>query len=321
MVWSDPEVQKLAAAFVPAADASDRLQSPSCQDADAQLYQKFGGRRTLPSARAGDGLGQGQYVVTPGGELLASAATADPREVAQMLKNGLARWEQLPRERRLLADAPLPGAAKQWRQCEALYPADGLVLRLTVRDLSRPGDATDAARPDVFTKRWNQDFVWFRKAEVRSLLPAILSKGESCDMPAPLAERLVRLHLLDHVRALNYAWFKPEEVKLAKLRSTVIAVGDGRVFVRFDGATRAAAPAPESRGFESKLAGRATWDPQTEKFTAFELVAVGERWGAGNCNQRNDDIARAPIGVAMVLATNKPEHRICPAFISQYGWK
>ena len=321
MVWSDPEVKKLAAAFVPAADASDRLQSLTCADADARLFQKFGGRRTIPSARAGDGLGQGQYAVAPGGELLASAATADPREVAKMLKAALTRWEQLPRERRLLATPPSREEAKKWQRWESFYPADGLVLRLTVRDLPRPGQAKESGVPGDFRKRWNQDFVWFRKAEARSLLPARLAKGESCDVPRPLTERLVRLHLLDHVRALNYAWFKPEEVELAKLTTTIVEVGSDGIFVRFDGSTKAASPAPESRGYESKLIGRATWDPRKEKFTSFELVAVGDRWGAGNCNQRNDDIARAPMGVAMILAGGQPADRVCPAFISQYGWK
>lgn len=109
-------MQKLAAAFVPAADASDRLQSPTCADADARLFQKFGGRRTIPSVRAGDGLGQGQYAVAPGGELLASAATADPREVAQMLKDALTRWEQLPRERRVLTNPPSREEATRGRK-------------------------------------------------------------------------------------------------------------------------------------------------------------------------------------------------------------
>ncbi len=306
---------------MPAADASDRLQSLTCDDADARLFQKFGGRRTIPSVRAGDGLGQGQYAVTPSGELLASAASADPREVAQMLKDGLTRWEHLPRKQRLLENPPSREAAKKWQRWESLYPADGLVLRLTVRDLPRPGDAKDSGAPSNFAKRWNQDFVWFRKAEARSLLPARLAKGESCDVPRPLVERLVRLHLLDHVRALNYAWFKPAEVEVAQLTATIVDVGGDGISARFDGTTRAATPAPESRGYESKLRGRATWDPRKEKFTVFELVAVGDRWGAGNCNQRNDDTARAPMGVAMILAGDQPADRVCPAFISKYGWQ
>src|SRR5438552_3105408 len=102
LVWSDPEVQKLAASFVPAADASDRLQSKTCKDADAVLFQKFGGRRTMPSQRASEGLGQGQYAVTPSGKLLASCATADPKEVAQMLRTGLEKWAQLSHAERLL---------------------------------------------------------------------------------------------------------------------------------------------------------------------------------------------------------------------------
>src|SRR3954451_24974575 len=153
-VWSDPEVQRLAARFIPAADASDRLQSSSCEDEDALLFRKFGGKRTFPSQRAGEGVGQGQYAVTPGGELLASCATADPREVAAMLKKGLEAWEQLPRARRLSARPPDPKAAGRWRKWERLYPEDGLVLRVISRDLPR------AAVPPHLRGAWNQDYAW-----------------------------------------------------------------------------------------------------------------------------------------------------------------
>ena len=148
-------MQELAAAFVPAADASDRIQSESSTDADALLFQKFGGKRTIASTRAGDGLGQGQYAVAPSGELLASCATAEPKEVARMLKEGLEAWEKLPRERRLLPRAPDPKVAERWRKWERLYPEDGLVLWVVTRDLPRQ---RSERVPPAWRDAWNQDY-------------------------------------------------------------------------------------------------------------------------------------------------------------------
>lgn len=319
MVWSDPEVQKLAAAFVPAADASDRIQNKSIKDPDALLFQKFGGRFTIASSRNGGGIGQGQYAVAPSGELLASCATPDPREVAAMMKQGLEKWKQLPRERRLLADAPDPKAADHWRHWEKPYPEDGLVLRAITRDLPRPaGD--DEKIPAHFRAAWNQDFAWFRKAEARAFLPADPTPGSVHEVPRDLVERLARFHLLDNVRALNYAFFPKEAVEKARLTTTVVAREGDRVSLRFEGETRAATTTPQVQGYAPNLLGRAEYDLKAERFTRFELVAAGDRWGTGNCNQRNDETAPAPMGVVFRLAGDAPADRLPPAFVSHYGW-
>jgi hypothetical protein len=317
LVWSDPEVQKLAAEFVPAADASDRIQSKQSTDADALLFQKFGGKRTFVSSRAGDGLGQGQYAVAPSGELLASCATTDAREVAAMMKAGLEKWKRLPREKRLLAEAPDPKASAGWRRWEKLYPADGLVLRVITRDLPRD-DGKEI--PAHFRNVWNQDYAWFTKDEARAFLPAEPSEGAAHEVPRLLVERLARFHLLDNVRALNYASFPVEAVEKARLTATVVEVDGDRVSLRLDGETRASATDPFEQGYEPKLLGRAEYDVKAGRFTSFELVAVGNRWGTGNCNQRNDDTAPAPMGVVLTMAGDSAAERLPPAFISKYGW-
>jgi hypothetical protein len=313
-VWSDPIVQKLAARFVPAADASDRLQSKSCKDADAVLFQKFGGRRTMPSQRAGDGLGQGQYAVAPSGELLASCATADPREVAQMLRTGLERWNRLSRAQRLLPKPPDAQSAARWRRSEGLYPEDGLVLHVVSRDLPRE------KIPAHFRNAWNQDYAWFRKAEARAFLPPKLTAGAHCAVPRDLVDRLAQFHLIDNVRGLNYAYFPRDAVEKALLTATIVRVSGDVVSVRFEGHTRAAVSVPDKHGYEAKLLGSAQYDRKRQSFAAFELVAVGTRWGAGNCNLRTDDLGPAPLGIALTLAGHEPAERLPPAFIRQYGW-
>ncbi len=69
-----------------------------------------------------------------------------------------------------------------------------------------------------------------------------------------------------------------------------------------------------------KLYGTAKFDPRLEKFTAFELVATGARWGATRFNFREDDRERAPIGFLVTLESDDPMGRVAPAELGNYGW-
>jgi hypothetical protein len=268
----------------------------------------------MPSLRAWEGLGQGQYAVAPSGELLASCASADPKEVAAMLREGLAKWAALPKDKRLLAAPPDPNAANAWRKHDKLYPSDGLVLHSVCKDLPR----TDV--PAQFRDAWNQDFAWFRKAEARSFLPAEVAVGAKHDVPRPLVERLARFNLTDNVRALNYNYFSADQVERARLTTTVTGRDGDTVDVKFEGETLCAKPDPEGYGYEARLLGKATFDLKAGRFTAFELVAVGPRWGKGNCNLRHDDPGPAAMGVVFTLAGDTPADRLSPTHVGRYGW-
>jgi hypothetical protein len=300
-------VQKLAAEFIPAADACDRMQKQTCQDEDALLFQKFSGMRT---SRQGDrGGAQGHYAVAPNGELLASGSTENPKLLAEMLTLALEKWAKLPREKRLLPKAPDPKAADGWRRIEQQYPEDGLVLRVVSRDLKRQ------RWPD-----WNQDYAWFRKDEARAFVPAEPKKDDRHDVPRELVERLARFHLIDNVYALNYTFFPKEAVEKARLTAVVVQVEGDLVSLQLEGETRAALPNPQNIGYEPKLLGLAKYNLKDEKFVSFELVAVGMRWGLGNCNQRHDPNP-APMGIVFTLAGPSPAERLPPAFVSRYDWK
>lgn len=312
-------MQKLAASFVPAADAVDRLQAG--KDADCLLFQKFARQPlTLPARVRGTGSGrdeigvrQGAYAVTPSGMLLASANTPDPRDVAHLLRLALEKWKSLAREQRLLPEAPDPRAADNWRRWAKLYPRDGLVLSVVCRDLPREDI------PDQWRDAWNQDYAWFRQDEARRFLPAALNEGATQKVPRELVERLVRFHLVDNVRARNYDAF-PKECIESALQTTVTRVRGDLVSLRIEGATRVVVTAPENRGYTPKLLGHATYDRRKGSFTTFELLALGMRWGAGNCNQRQDDPGPAPMGVLLTLAGKGHSEQLPPAFISHYGW-
>ena len=218
-------MQKLAAEFVVAADACDRMQKEFCQDEDALLFRKFAKQRTIKKGNRGGA--QGHYAVAPSGELLAACSSADSKVLVEMLKQGLAKWATLPREKRLLPKTPDPKAAENWRRQEKLYPDDGPVLRVVARDQKR------ARWPDS-----NLDYAWFRKDEARALLPAKPKKDAKHDVPRELVQRLARFHLLDNVHALNYTFFPKEAIEKARLTSTVVQVKGDLVSLSFEGETR-----------------------------------------------------------------------------------
>ena len=312
---------------MPAADEVWRLQHG--KDPECVLFQKAAEQghyagRTVPTDTR-----QGIYATAPSGVLLASINTNDPRKMAEMMKKALAKWRDMPRAERLLADDPALRTADVSR-AERFRPADGLVLRVIGRDLPRGEDATPNRQPQA----WNIDFAWFKKDEARAFVPAELKIGATCDVPAAIVRRIARFSLVDAVRGQTPP-FADAHVERAEIRSTVEKVHDHAVSLRFEGATRTehsglwpvdglpngTKPSEQSRGVETRLLGRATFDLATERFTEFEIVAAGLRHGATQYNFRGGDTASAPIGFVVALAADDPAEAIAPAFFGSYGWR
>jgi hypothetical protein len=259
-------------------------------------------------------------MTAPSGVLLASVNTNDPAKMAETLEKALAKWKSLSKEERLMPKDPDPQPADRWRW-ETKYPADGLVLRVNARDLPREKKARDWR-----SAAWNQDFAWFTKDEARGFLEE--------KVPDKLVRRIVRCHLIDDVRGQTGP-FENREVEKAELAAKIENNEGDVVTIRFTGASRASAkgkwpiagfsdmnsPTEQTRGYETTILGRATYDRKKERFTAFELVAVGTRWGGTQYNGRTDDLDPAPMGVTLVLAGDAPADRVPPAFIWAYGWK
>jgi hypothetical protein len=209
------------------------------------------------------------------------------------------------------------------------YPEDGLVLRTTTRDLPRP---EAGAPPDDWRgKAWNQDLAWFKKEEARAFVPDDPKPGARRDVPASLVRRLATLSLVDNVRGETDP-YKEQHVERAELVATVGAVEGGRVTLRLEGATRCVArgrwsidgyrdmnkPSAQERGFESRLLGSADFDLKQGRFTRFDLLAIGTRWGATQYNVRTRDLGPAPIGASFELAGAGPADRVVPAFVWDY---
>jgi hypothetical protein len=312
-------VVALLASFVAVADEVGRLQrggDPECDLFRSFCEQGHYGGRTVPTSTR-----QGIYAIAPSGRFLASVNSTQPDKVAAMLRTALAKWQELPEaERRLPSEqAKAIGATRRF---EDRLPADGVVLAMYVRDLGR-----EAAPRDWRTGAWNEDQAWFTKAEAESLVPAQPTPGAAVQVPARLVARLARLHLVDTVRG-QAPPFPKDAVVAAELRSEVVRADGSRVHLRLAGRTHTLQkgrwvvedrkePVDHERGVRTELTGHAVFDREARRFVAFELLAIGDRWGATHYNGRHDDVAPSRIGFAFVLAG--PDHpRVAPAFWWDY---
>ncbi len=309
-VFSNPDVIALASGqFIPVAENSSALERQT--DDKGQFFRHvvehghYAGRTHPTSTR------QGSYTFLADGTFLASVNSTDPEKMAAMMRDALQRFER--------ADdlgEPSPVQLAGTSADMDLYPADGLVLQATVRDLPRPAGVSPADH------KWNLDYVWIRRDEAEAMVPEPRAVGERREWPQPVVRRLARFHLRDYVRGEPFNWFD-DAIRRAEITSEVAAVEGSQVRLALVGAVKLEAEvewvAPENgetkrydNGFDVALRGEATWDEEQGRFTAFDLVAAGTRWGTNQYNFRYDDLGPAPIGVALTLAGTTPSDRTAP---------
>lgn len=295
--------------FIPVAENSSALERQSDDKGEYFRHIVEHGHyagRTHPTRTR-----QGSYTFMADGRFLASINSRDPDRMAEMMHSALARHER-PDE----LGAPSPVQLVNTSADADEFPADGLVLQAAVRDLPRTDDtATDYGQ-------WNLDYVWIRNDEARALVPESRVVGARLDAPWPVMRRLARFHLRDFVRGEPFNW--PDEmIERAELSSEIVEVTGTQVRLALRGSARMAGRvewiAPENgetkrydTGYDCTLQGEATWNDEAGAFTAFEVVATGQRWGTNQYNFRYDDLGPAPMGIAFVLAGTSPSDRTPP---------
>ncbi len=266
---------------------------------------------------------QGVYVLTPGGDIVASRKPADADSILETLQRGLAAWKGLPESERNAT--PLEPVAT-W---EDHYPEGGLVLDLVARDLRHPESQPSYRSLPRFEARsasipfpTNFDHVWFSSAEAQQWIPAELaSVGSARDVPDALVHRLACLHLVDIVSGPLPKRFLTEEVDSAWIRTEVVARNADEVRLRIQGATSGNARARPRRAvanrIETQLLGYATLDRESRSFRQFDVIAlaVGTEF-----NLANGEPATTPkwIGFELTLA-NRELPKTPPHFVHRYA--
>ncbi len=322
-VFSDPAViQFITSRFIPVAENSSALERQT--DAKGEFFRHvaehghYGGRSKPTGTR------QGNYAFTADGRFLGSINSKEPEKMLDMLRHSLDRFE---RQR----DIPVPSPVQLTGVTPPSdgYPDGGLVLHVIARDLPR---SNDARRDDWRRAAWNQDYAWIWPDEACSLIPDSAERGAVRAWPDRVVQRLARFHLRDFVRGEPFAW-PPEAIKAARIESRLTALHGELVEMTISGTVRleweavfeadteaqvkVARPNDDGSrripcGFHAEMTGEAVWDRALSRFTAFDLIATGPRWGANKYNSREDDLGPAPLGLAFGLARSTPAERTPP---------
>nr|MBC8451286.1 hypothetical protein [Planctomycetota bacterium] len=110
-------------------------------------------------------------------------------------------------------------------------------------------------------------------------------------------DHIYRNVLIDNVRGQNPSWAR-EALEEASLTMVVLAEEGDRWTIEYRGHARLKT---ETQRFEPGLYGQAVWHQKESRFESFQLVAIGEREGAAQFNQRDHDRGPAPMGIVLDL--------------------
>jgi hypothetical protein len=318
LTFADAEVIRLAREDFVAVAGDDWYQRRR-QDPEGEFFRKVADQG--PRKGEGGSTRQGVYCLTADGKLLAYRNHQDPKVMRQVLKQALAEWKKLPEARRKPGSVEVAEPAKLDQRYTPTLPAGGLIVNVYTRVLDKDGKG--ALCPGTSSKaggdRPAHDHLWLTQAEWKALIPEKAKKGDAFPMPAKIALRIFRFHLLDNTRGEPPQWQK-HEVRSGKITLTVEEVSAKGVRLRLDGSALLATEADTvkaKRGFEVRLLGYLDYNEGSKKIDRFDLVALGEHWGESNLT-RGARAGRTPLGIAFELASGNSPGDLVPPQAARY---
>jgi hypothetical protein len=304
--FADPEIIALAkTAFVPV--VGDDWYQRRRKDAEGEFFLKVAAQTDRKGT--GDFTRQGIYCFTADGELLAFKNAGQlVKDTREQLKYALRKWAALPVARRGPGAVTVPPHGPLDPDFTRIVPEGGLVVRVNARILDRRGDGFVKGTCEFGGgDKSSRDFLWLTAAEARDLAPPRAAVGMTYPVPRPVADRILRFHLVDNTRGEPTFWEK-KELRAGKLTLTVAAASPEGVDLRLDGEVllaTAADPAAAERGYEVRLLGKLRYVPGPGTFDRFEVAALGEHWGVGDLTQKGGRPGRTLLGIAFGLADPK----------------
>ena len=317
LAFSDPEIVRMAKEdYVPV--ACDDWYQRRRQDAEGEFFRDVSdqGPRGHQNATR-----QGIYLLTADGQLLGwKNAGQNPRVMREFMKEGLAKWNALPPDRRCPGAVKVPDAGDLDGGYDRKPPRNGLIVNVHARALERTELPGAAGVSDAVCKIGNgdeasRDHLWITEAEWRSLLPASgAKKGDSFPLVPSIARRIARFHLIDNTRGEPPMW-RAEDVRKCELTLTVERADAEKLVLRLEGLVFLATDADRDRagrGYDASLLGYLGFDRTRDCVERFDVVALGDHWGEGTFT-RGARPGRTPLGVAFELAADdKPGDAVPP---------
>lgn len=260
---------------------------------------------------------QGIYCFTAAGKLLAyKNAGQAPDVMRDVLRAGLTKWKRLPESERKPGAISVEDAGRIDSRFTRTPSAGGLIVNVFTRLLDRDanGEFCKANCKTGSGDEASRDHLWITAAEWQSLVPAGAKSGDKFPMPARIAERILRFHLLDNTRGEPPMW-RREDIRRHEMTLTVEETTSIRVRLRLDGTAllaTAADPAEADRGYDVRLFGTIHFDPPKNVIDRFDLMAIGDHWGEGTYT-RGARPGRTPLGIAFELTRgDSPADRVPP---------
>jgi len=235
-----------------------------------------------------------------------------------MMKRGLAAWNDLEAK-----DRKLPSSTKikpDFRYISRM-PKDGLVLAMYARDLPE-----DLNPKSTRARKWNRDNVWFSREEANTMVPKAPVIGQKYRIPKKITSRIIALHMTDTVKGQTDP-FELDEIDTQEIEAKVVRIDGYVITIELLGKSKASSTQTgfnrSARGITTQIAGQAVFDSKQQKFTKFELVAIGRRWGFTRFNFRRsrsrEDLGNSNDGIGFVFTlAPKNELPTVPAFIYKY---
>lgn len=257
-----------------------------------------------PRKGQGGSTRQGIYAFTASGKLLGYRNHPDADVMRRFVQDSLASWNKLPAAERAKGAVEVGDAKKVDVTYARTAPKDGLILNVYTRILDRTDDFfCHGTCKFPGGQRSAHDRMWLTADELQALMPRDVTAGHEIAMPAAVTYRLARFHLVDNTRGEPPMWTK-QQVRSSQVKLIVDSVTDGEVRLKLTGAfllSTDADPKTAQRGYDAALLGELRYQPATRKMTRFDVVAVGDHWGAGPFTGGARP-GRNPLGVAIELA-------------------
>jgi hypothetical protein len=285
------------------------------EDPEGQFFRRVADQG--PRKGQGGSTRQGIYMLTAAGKLLAyKNAGQAPDVMRETLRQGLAAWQKLPASERRPGAVQVEKIPKLDPRYSRRPPAGGLIVDVYTRILEHDAKGglcrgtCDVAGGDHAAR----DHLWLTEEEWKGLLPAEAKEGDRFAVPARVAERILRFHLVDNTRGEPPTWAH-KDIRSSDLTLTVEEAAGTALRLRLDGSALLATdadPARADRGYEVKLLGYIGYDALRRAIDRFDLVAVGDHWGQGTFT-RGARPGRTPLGIAFELARKEgPSSEVPP---------
>lgn len=243
---------------------------------------------------------QGMYIVGPDGKSYGYTNDHDPSNIQEAMNGALKRYH---------ADPPKTVEISA-NEIDAPFAHSPAPSTAVVRVYSR-------IRPVPAGCTWlnngpGRDFLWVYQDEVKQMLCAP-KPGCAFKLPAALALRMARYHLMDNVRGTPDMW-AASEVKRADFTARITGDTPALRTISFEGRFEMASSSGR-RGYSGRIEGEIGLDPRTAMLTRFRAYAAGKAFGDGTYTP-NAPKGRYNLVVAMVEAHDNIARTVPPEAVS-----